>query len=197
MAAVAFLGVAAPIAAQPPGEAQDGEHLTGQLLVATPDMPDPRFAKTVIFMVKHDDGGAMGLVVNRVVAAGPIADLLKGFGVDGEGIRGNIRVLYGGPVQPYFGFVLHSTDYVNDATMVVNRAYALTSELEILRDISDGDGPRQSLFAMGYAGWGPGQLENEIARTDWYVAPAEPDILFDDDFDTKWERAIALSGLDL
>jgi putative transcriptional regulator len=196
VAAVAALG--SPMSAGPtPDTAVETEYLTGQLLVAAPDMSDPRFAETVIFIVKHDVHGAMGLVVNRVLGAGPIADVLHGFGLDGEGISGEIRVHYGGPVQPNFAFVLHSTDYVKQATRVVNDVAALTTEMDILRAISNGEGPRRSLFALGYAGWGPGQLESELSRDSWYVAPADEMIIFDDDLATKWARAIAISGIEI
>ncbi len=201
LATVALAAVAAwgwPMSADPaPDTAVESEYLTGQLLVAAPDMPDPRFAETVIFIVKHDVHGAMGLVVNRVLGAGPIADVLQGFGLDGEGVSGEIRVHYGGPVQPNSGFVLHSTDYMKQATKVVNDLVALTTELDILRAISNGEGPRESLFALGYAGWGPGQLESELGRDSWYVAPADETIIFDDDLKTKWARAMAISGIEI
>lgn len=189
---------AATMAARPGPDAQaKSEYLTGQLLVAAPDMPDPRFAETVIFIVKHDSNGAMGLVVNRLLADGPIADLLEGFGLDSKGASGDIRVHYGGPVQPNFGFVLHSTDYAQEATHVVNDFAALTTELDILHAISVGEGPRKSLFALGYAGWAAGQLESELDQASWYVAPADETILFDDELESKWDRVIAISGIEL
>ena len=187
-----------PAGAEPrPYTSVENDYLTGQLLVASPDMGDPRFIETVIFMIKHDAHGAMGLVVNQVLGAGPIGDLLKGFGLDGVDAAGDISIHYGGPVQPYLGFVLHSTDYADDATVEVNNRIALTTELEILEAISNGKGPTRSLFALGYAGWGPGQLEGELREDAWYVAPADETIIFDDEMDTKWTRAVALSAIDL
>jgi len=196
MAIVAFLVLASQTGAAP-DTARESAYLTGQLLVAAPDMADPRFAKTVIFIVKHDAHGAMGLVLNRLLGSGPLADLMKGFHLNPKGVTGTIRVFYGGPVRPYFGFVLHSTDYVGKSTLVINDRVALTTDLEILRAISKGEGPRHSLFALGYAGWGPGQLDNEIDRGDWFVADADESILFGEEMETKWKRAMSASGIDL
>lgn len=177
--------------------AADDRYLTGQLLVASPDMGDPRFAETVIFMVKHDANGAMGLVVNRVMGSGPLAHLLKGFGIDDVEANGEISIHYGGPVQPFLGFVLHSADYTGDATVPVNDHIALTAAVDILKAISEGAGPAHSLFALGYAGWGPGQLEGELAEDAWYIAPPDETIIFDEDMETKWQRAMAISAIEL
>lgn len=198
LAVALFAGVVSLAGAEPPADVgPQGEYLTGQLLVASPDMGDPRFTETVIFMIKHDAHGAMGLVVNRVLGTGPIADLLKGLGIESPEAQGEISIHYGGPVQPYLGFVLHSTDYSDETTVKVNDRIALTTELSILEAISNGEGPSHSLFALGYAGWGPGQLEGELAQDAWYVAPADEQIIFDEDMESKWTRAIALSAIDL
>ncbi|MGH7775383.1 MAG: YqgE/AlgH family protein [Candidatus Binatia bacterium] len=179
------------IASQSPAAAQEGQYLTGQLLVATPEMPDPRFAQTIIYMISHNEDGAMGLVINRPLARGPISDLLKASGLESEGASGEIILHYGGPVEPERAFVLHSKDYVGKGTTIVDGVLAVTANVEILRAIADGKGPRQSLFALGYAGWAPGQLETEMKANDWFSIPAEEALIFDGDAKTRWERAMA------
>lgn len=171
--------------------AEEHQYLTGRLLVATPEMGDPRFARTVIYMVSHNEDGAMGLVINRPFARGPISDLLKGLGVESEGASGEIVLHYGGPVKPGQAFMLHSNDYVGDGTTVVDDGIAVTADPEALRAISRGKGPRQSLFLFGYAGWGPGQLEAEIKAKAWFSIPSEEALIFDAEAETKWDRARA------
>ena len=171
--------------------------LAGQLLVATQKLGDPRFAHTVIYMVNHDAKGAMGLIVNRAYGTGPLDKLLKGFGVEDEDMAGTIRLHYGGPVDTGQGFILHSTNYEGPGTRVVNKEMALTTKLEVLKAIAKGEGPKRSLFALGYAGWGPGQLEAEIDRDDWVTAPADQDLIFSDDLESTWDRAIKMAGVAL
>ncbi len=170
--------------------ADQGQNLTGQLLVATQQMSDPRFVQTVIYIIKHDESGAMGLVVNRPMAKGPIADLLKSLGAEAKGAKGEIVIHYGGPVQPEQGFILHTDDYKTEDTKVIGDGIAVTTSVEILRALSLGKGPRQSLFAFGYAGWGPGQLEAEIKADDWFSIAAEKDLIFGPDAESKWRRAM-------
>jgi len=171
--------------------------LTGQLLVATPRMPDPRFVRTVIYMVRHDATGAMGLVLNRPIGDAPLARLMERLGLESKGVSGNIRVHYGGPVEGARGFVLHTAEYVRKGTVVVDNAVALTSQPAILLDIATGTGPRRALFALGYAGWAPGQLEAEIEAGAWVTVPADEALVFDDDYEGKWQRAIARQITDL
>ncbi|MFQ5984889.1 MAG: YqgE/AlgH family protein [Alphaproteobacteria bacterium] len=171
--------------------------LTGRLLVAAAKMPDPRFMYTVIYMVRHDADGAMGVVVNRPLGDVPFARLFERLGIEDDGVGGSIRVHKGGPVEETRGFVLHSADYVGDGTMVVDGEVALTAEADILSAIAAGTGPRLSLFLLGYAGWAPGQLEAEMAAGDWVTVPADEALVFDDDYDGKWQRAIARRGIDL
>lgn len=171
--------------------------LTGKLLVASASMGDPRFKRTVIYIVRHDTKGAMGLVINRVIGKLPLAKLLAGFGKEPEGVSGEIAIHYGGPVERRTGFVLHTPDYVQKGTTVVNGQVALTRDLDILLTISAGTGPKQSLFAFGYAGWAPRQLEGEIARRDWVTVPGDAKFVFDDRNETKWRRAMDRHGVDL
>jgi len=171
--------------------------LAGQLLVATKKIEDPRFAKTVIFMVSHDQKGAFGLVVNRVFGAGPLQKFLKGFDIDPGKIKGDIRLHYGGPVSPGVGFFLHTADFKGDTTTLVDTTMAMTTGTSVLKAIAEGRGPRNSLFALGYAGWSAGQLESEIARGDWFSAPASEELIFGEDVDAIWERASGKAGLKL
>ncbi len=171
--------------------------LAGQLLVATKKIEDPRFAKTVIFMVSHDKEGAFGLVVNRVFGAGPMQKFLKGFDIDPGKIKGDIRLHYGGPVSPGIGFFLHTADFKGDTTTLVDSTMAMTTGTSVLKAIAEGNGPRNSLFALGYAGWSAGQLEGEIARGDWFSAPASEELIFGEDVDAIWERASGKAGLKL
>jgi putative transcriptional regulator len=172
-------------------------YFTGQLLVAMPRMRDPRFARSVIYMCAHNPEGAMGLVVNRLVGSLKFPELLTQLGIEAKPGLEEIRVHFGGPVESGRGFVLHSTDYVRDGTMVVNSEIALTATLDILKAIAGGEGPRQSLLALGYAGWGPGQLDNEMQANGWLTVPADPGLVFDNDIDDKWARAIGKIGVNL
>jgi len=179
------------------GGAPSNDILIGQFLVATDELQDPRFVRTVVYVIRHGDAGAVGLVVNRPVGSGPIVEVLKQLHLDTNGVRGEIQVYYGGPVEPGLGFILHTNDYRISNTVPILGGIALTADPEILRDIGRGAGPRRSLFAMGYAGWSPGQLEGEIAAGAWEVVPADATLLFDAADDTKWERAMARRTLRL
>jgi putative transcriptional regulator len=170
--------------------------LAGQLLVAMPQMQDPRFARTVIFMCAHTPEGAMGLVVNRLVHSITFPDLLEQLGVE-PALGGNeIRVHFGGPVESGRGFVLHTADYNREGTLPINNGIALTATVDILRDIARGTGPRQRLLALGYAGWGPGQLDAEIQANGWLQVPADEQLVFGGDLDNKWQHALAKLGVD-
>lgn len=165
--------------------------LAGQLLVAKDELRDPRFVRSVIYMVHHDTTGAMGLIINRPIGDAPLSELLEQAGSDGAEIKGQIRVHYGGPVESRQGFVLHTADYTIQGTEVVHNGIAVTARSEILRAIATGTGPRKSLFALGYAGWAPGQLEAEIQSGAWEIISADTALVFDDNAETKWERAMA------
>lgn len=170
--------------------------LTGQLLIAMPQMPDPRFARSVIYLCAHSDDGAMGLVINRLFEELSFQELLDQVGLEGGPATNEVLVHSGGPVESGRGFVLHSADFVHDETMVVDDGVALTASVDILRAIAHGEGPRQSLLALGYSGWGPGQLETEIHSNGWLNAPSDDDLLFGNALETKWKRAIAKIGVD-
>ena len=138
----------------------------------------------------------MGLVINRLVGSVTFPDLLQQLGVDAAGVKDEIRVHFGGPVEPGRGFVLHSGDYQHDTTLQVASEVALTATVEILRDMALGQGPRQSLLALGYAGWGAGQLDSEIQANGWLHVEADTGLVFGSDLTNKWERAIGKLGID-
>ena len=171
-------------------------YLTGQLLVAMPGMTDPRFERSVIYLCAHNADGAMGLVVNRPIESMTFPEMLEQLGIPGGDDANVIRVLFGGPVEQARGFVLHSPDYLQEASMVVDDNVALTATIDILRAIASGAGPRNCLLALGYAGWGPGQLDTEILRNGWLSVGADDELVFGEDLDAKWERAMAKIGVD-
>lgn len=164
--------------------------LAGQLLVATGEMIDPRFAEAVIYLVKHSDEGAFGLVINKPVAKGSFSEILKGFGIDSKGAKGDILVHYGGPVSRDQGFVLHSDEMVLDTSTKVKDGIAVTADAEMVRALALGKGPRQALLILGYAGWAPGQLESELKANSWFTINADKSLVFGKDPETKWRRAM-------
>lgn len=170
----------------------------GRLLIAMPGMGDPRFDRSVVMLCAHSDDGAMGLVVNKPAPDLRFADLLESLGLPRpEKGRRDIRVHFGGPVEGGRGFVLHSADFASDAgTLRIDDAVSMTATLDVLERIAAGDGPRRSMLALGYAGWGPGQLEAEIAQNAWLTGPAADDILFGRANEHKWNAALRGIGVD-
>ncbi|MGC2203528.1 MAG: YqgE/AlgH family protein [Stellaceae bacterium] len=189
--AIAALFVALIVIGAAPPDHSDTSSLAGQLLIASPRIGDPRFSHTVVLMVRHDKDGAFGIVINRPVGERSIATLLEATGDDDTSVTGNVRVFAGGPVQPELGFVIHSAEYRRDETLDIDGRVAVTASRQILRDIGHNKGPQKSLFALGYAGWGPGQLEAELMRRDWFSTPEEPKLVFDDDRADLWDNAMA------
>lgn len=165
--------------------------VTGQLLIATAALNGPPFEHAVILVAQHDKQGALGIVVNQPLGQRPLADLLRAFGADASGVSGNVRLFAGGPVDPEIGFVLHSADYHADNTIDIDGRVALSSGPQILRDIGRGKGPRQSLVAFGYAGWGASQLDDELREGVWDTVPEDPALVFDDDRAKVWSDAMA------
>jgi putative transcriptional regulator len=169
--------------------------LAGQLLIAMPQMQDRRFTRSVIFLCAHNEEGAMGLVVNKVIDTVTLPELLEKLGIPSLGLNTRRPVHAGGPVEEGRGFVLHSDDYREDNTLVVG-SMGLTATLDILRAIGRGQGPRRSMLALGYAGWGPGQLDTEMSDNGWLHVPADEAIVFDEDIADKWQRALGKLGID-
>jgi putative transcriptional regulator len=195
--ATATLAVLLGAVLSAPPAASQRTSLAGQLLIAAPNMSDPRFYQTVVLLVLHDRNGALGIVVNRPLEERPFASLLGAVGESATGIAGSVRIFAGGPVQPELGFVLHSAEYHRPETVAIDSRLAMTSSREILRDIASGRGPKQSLVAFGYAGWGPGQLEGELAQRFWFTTPADANLVFEEARDRLWENAMTRRTQDL
>jgi putative transcriptional regulator len=177
---------------EPPSrEAPPVRGAAGRFLVASETMTDPRFERAVVYMLRHDRTGALGLVVNRPLGTVPMARVLESLGRDREGAHGDIRLHHGGPVEPGRGFVLHSPDWRGADSREVQEGVLVTSDPAIFDALARGGGPQRSLFAVGYAGWAPGQLERELTGGFWIVVDADAALLFDDDAETKWQRATA------
>jgi putative transcriptional regulator len=170
--------------------------LNGRMLIAMPGMGDPRFERTVIYMCSHGEDGAMGLVVNRPAAGVSFADLLRQLDIETGPQSQSSGLRFGGPVEVGRGFVLHSSDFhARDGTMRVDDHVSLTSTLDVLRAMAEGRGPRRTLVALGYAGWAPNQLEDELRRNGWLICDADEDLLFSTDDEAKWARALAKLGV--
>ena len=178
--------------------------LDGQMLIAMPGMADPRFSRSVIYLCAHSDDGAMGIIINQHASNINFIELLDQLNItsDEDTIHmppslQAIEVHVGGPVETGRGFVLHSTDYyLEDSTLPINDGVNLTATLDILRAIAVGEGPDKTLLALGYAGWAPGQLENELKSNGWLHCPANQEVLFDSDIDMKYQRALEIIGID-
>jgi putative transcriptional regulator len=170
--------------------------LTGQVLIAMPAMTDPRFAQSVIYLCAHTADGAMGLVVNRPLEQPSFDELLRQLEIAPMPPARRISLHKGGPVENARGFVLHTTDWSGDGSLKVDDTLALTASLDILKAIAGGGGPERGMLALGYAGWGPGQLDEEMQQNAWLNAPASMDLLFDRADDTKWRRAMASLHVD-
>ena len=172
------------------------ESLAGQLLIAMPQMMDPRFERTVIYMCVHNGEGAMGLVVNKLLESLTFSDMLAQLKIEPGSAVEDPPVHFGGPVDSGRGFVLHTDDYEHEGTLQVEDGLSLTSTVDVLKAISEGRGPRRSMLALGYAGWGAGQLETEIGANGWLHVPADESLLFDEDIDNKWALAVAKLGIE-
>ena len=175
---------------------QGESFLEGKLLIALPGMADERFAQTVIYMCAHSAKGAMGIVINKPIPGLSFAEVLKQLQIDTKPLIGEFPILYGGPVETGRGFVLHSGDYEgSDSTLPVSEDISLTATLDILRALAEGRGPKQALFALGYAGWAPGQVETEFQRNGWLHCKADPSLVFGVDPDAKWRTALQRLGI--
>jgi len=182
----------------------ESEFLDGQMLIAMPVMEDERFQRSVIYMCAHSSEGAMGIIVNRPAGSIDFPGLLLQLKIIRKGERITLpegaeamKVLRGGPVETGRGFVLHSSDFfIKDSTLPIDDDISLTATLDILKAIATGEGPKRAVLALGYAGWGPGQLENELQHNGWLHCPADADLVFGKDVDAKYERALKKIGID-
>lgn len=187
----------------PESSAEDG-YLDGQLLVAMPVMEDERFARSVIYVCAHSAEGAMGIIVNRPAGSIDFPELLVQLEIIDKADQiklpenaESMRVLKGGPVETGRGFVLHSSDFfIKDATLPIDNGICLTATVDILKAIAKGAGPKRAILALGYAGWAPGQLENEIQENGWLHCAADPDLIFGADIEDKYSRALLKIGIE-
>jgi putative transcriptional regulator len=172
--------------------------LAGQILIAMPGMADPRFERSVVLLCAHSDEGAMGLIVNKPLEELSFSGLLEHLGIPVAPSGRDIRVHFGGPVERGRGFVLHSSDWrpLGEGTMKVPGGLEMTATINVLEALASGGGPGKALLALGYSGWGPGQLEAEIARNDWLTCDAPEGLLFGDDDRVKWSAALRGMGID-
>jgi putative transcriptional regulator len=165
--------------------------LTGQLLVAAPQLRQPAFDHAVILLARHSSEGALGIIINRPAKPRPIAEVLAALGEDASGVSGSVGIFIGGPVDASVGFILHSAEYRRPDTLDIDGRVSLSVAVDVLRDIARGAGPAKSLLAFGYAGWAPSQLEGELAQGVWTTAPDDPTLVFDDDRAKVWADASA------
>lgn len=179
----------------PNGE-DDGDFLVGRLLVAMPGIEDPRFERTVLYLCAHDEDQAMGLAVNRPVEGLTVFELLERLGVKSRLQAPSDLVLLGGPLERERGFVLHTDDFMSpDSTLPVADGLSLTATRDVLDALASVNRPRKAMLALGYAGWGPGQLEQELRDNVWLICDADEALLFDEDHEHKWTRALAKLGV--
>jgi putative transcriptional regulator len=183
---------------------EDDGYLDGQLLVAMPSMGDPRFSRSVIYLCAHSSEGAMGIIINQRAPNISFTELLEQLNIvpteDRISVPSGLSAMavhLGGPVETGRGFVLHSADYFkSESTLPIDESVCLTATIDILRDIAKGSGPNKALLALGYAGWAPGQLEDEIQSNGWLNCPADPELIFDPEVDRKYNKALGSIGID-
>jgi putative transcriptional regulator len=199
LAACGFLVMGALLGAVPPKLEQGPEHssLVGQVLIASPKIADPRFQRTVILIVRHSKDGAVGITINRPIGEHSLASLLAMLGENGSSVEGDVQIFAGGPVQPEAVFIIHTTDYARSETIPINGRVAVTSSSQVFHDMARNKGPGRTLIAFGYAGWGPGQLEAELARNDWFTAAADAELIFEERRERVWDSAMARRFRDL
>ena len=199
----ALLSLALLVAISPSGPAASAEeNLTGRLLIAVPDLTDPNFSGTVIYLVRHGANGALGLVVNEPMGEVPLHRLLGTKGPDGEQPRDGadgfkLPVHYGGPVEPRQAFILHSPDVLPESSVKIDEQIAFSRDRDLLYAVEKGKGPERLMVLLGYSGWAPGQLEAEIERQSWYLAEWDESLVFGSDHAAKWQRAITLYAPEL
>ena len=170
--------------------------LTGKIIVSMPSLEDERFFKTVIYMCAHSSQGSMGIIINKKIDYDLYPDLLEQLGIDKPLDNKKLFIRYGGPVESGRGFVLHSDDIIRKETLNIDKGVALTSTTEFFDDLSSGKGPKNSILALGYAGWGPGQLEDEIIKNSWMTLSVDTSFLFDEEVSKKWTEAYKIIGID-
>ena len=169
--------------------------LSGKFLIASPSMSDPRFHKSVIYIITHKSEGAMGIVINQPIIETKINNIMNNEELKDNSNIDNIPITYGGPVDTKKGFILHTSEFKDKTTIKVDSEIFLTSNINILKSIVKGNGPKKSLFALGYAGWLPGQLEEELSNDGWLVAPGNSKLIFECKTEKKWNEAMKSIGI--
>jgi putative transcriptional regulator len=169
--------------------------LSGQLLLALPGIGDPRFEKAIIAMCVHDENGALGIGLGRVIPRIHFHELLGQFGIE-PGVAPDVPIHLGGPVEPQRGFILHSPDWGGEDSVHVGNRWVLSATIDILRAIAEGRGPARWVAALGYAGWGAGQLDQEMVGNGWFATPGSDELIYDSDVTTRWEKAFRTAGID-
>jgi putative transcriptional regulator len=169
---------------------READRLSGQILVAMPTLTDPNFSQTVILVCAHSTDGAMGIILNRSLERPSFKGLLQQLDISPVPPQREIRLCAGGPVENARGFVVHTADWMVEGTLRVDDGLGLTTSLDILKAVAQGQGPRECLLALGYAGWGPGQLEAEFGQNSWLSVPADEALVFSGDNETRWRRAM-------
>lgn len=180
-------------------EEKKNTYLTGRLLLAMPGIGDPRFQRAVIMVCAHDKEGAMGLVINHILPGLDLSQLLKHMGIDAHEEKTPAPVLpimSGGPVETARGFILHSSGFAQPDTIKINDRISVTGTIDALKAIAEGKGPNPMLFVLGYAGWGQGQLDEELRQNAWLVSEADPELVFSESPEAMWERAVRALGID-
>jgi len=176
--------------------AQDKFHV-GQLLVAKPDMLDPRFSETVVFICRHDARGALGLVLNRPAGRIKTSKLMESLGVPSDGVTGDVQIRFGGPLETQAGFLMYTKKIENEDGICSSDGVTVSNNKDVLKTLGSEDSPEEFILFFGYAGWSPNQLESELARKDWLTVTADRSFLFASDIKSLWNRARARYGLDL
>lgn len=182
-----------------PSGAAEQSNLTGKILIAMPGMSDPRFERSVVLVCAHTDEGAMGLVLNRPLPEIDFGDLLEQLGIETDAAARRIEVRFGGPVEPGRGFVLHNVPEHGDdpeGRLRIGRTLAMTTTRDILEDLANGHGPASAVLALGYAGWGPGQLEDEMLQNGWLTGDGAEELIFSTSHSDKWQTALRAQGID-
>ena len=173
--------------------------LSGHLIIARPQMQDPMFERSVVYLCEHTTKGSMGVIINQQLGLLSFSELLKEFKIDNHSNESSDRVNIhiGGPLDSVRTFVLHTSDFTKKSTYKINETFSLSTSLEIFKAIAMGKGPRQCLVTLGYSGWEPGQLESEIQQNGWLIAPADEEIVFMPDISKKWEKAFSKIGVNI
>ncbi|MCE3233238.1 MAG: hypothetical protein K0R98_1495 [Rickettsiaceae bacterium] len=176
---------------------QTSEYLEGQLLIATPLLKGSCFERSVIYVCTHTSSGAMGIIINHLFGDLKCSDILGQLNIEDPKLSFNSPIYFGGPVESFRGFILHTDDYKGEATTPLYDNLAMTSDIDAIKAISSGKGPRKSIIALGYAGWGAGQLEEEIMANSWLTAPASENLIFDIENHLKWNESAKVLGVNL